>query len=129
MNRGIAVSWLSALCLVGCARDSAVGNMESQEAFEIAGWKVSSEPVVRLGGNAAIGEDEFTNVEWATRLSNGEILVLEQASAELGASAITCSAPTSGHTTRGVSSSRSSRSKRWKESPTPRRSWRYQGSA
>lgn len=79
----ILVSWLPALCLFGCIGDSTVGEHGTQGAHEIPGWKVSSDPVVRLGGVEATGEDQFTKVEWATRLSNGEILVLEQQSAEL----------------------------------------------
>lgn len=80
MKSTLVVGVVTALSFVGCGGDSSeVGPASS----EIEGRSVSVEPILQLGGAGAAGPEQFTNVRWVTRLSNGEIVVLERATAEL----------------------------------------------
>jgi hypothetical protein len=77
------LSWLFGILVVGCGRESGTEGSATAGTGQLSGWSVSPAPVVTLGGTGATGEDQFTTVDWVTRLSSGEIVVLEQADSEL----------------------------------------------
>ena len=71
----------------GVVRDSAgveiVENGPLGSGGGAAGWTVSPQPVLRLGGVDAEGPEQFTRVGHLTRLGGGEIVVFERSVSEL----------------------------------------------